>query len=80
MRTAETNTLTATWWSRLVSACTITTRRLAVLHVREWPKDSPFSGSAASTLEQGPSAPRRARLGTLLQALLLLSQPEEGTG
>lgn len=49
MRTAETNTSTATLWSRPASACTITIRRRAVPHVHESPTDSPTGGSAVST-------------------------------
>jgi len=49
-RTAETSTLTATWWSRPAFACTTTTRRRAVRRALESPTDSPFSVAADSPL------------------------------
>lgn len=58
MRTAGTNTLTATWWSRLGSACMTITRHRAVPHVREWPTYSRFIWAAASTPQPDPSAPQ----------------------
>ncbi|KAF7647972.1 hypothetical protein LDENG_00163900 [Lucifuga dentata] len=64
MRTAETNTSTATWWFRLASACTITTKPRAVLPVPEWPTDSQFIGAAASILYWGPLVLVGARLRT----------------
>lgn len=58
MRTAETSISTVTWWSRLASACTITTRPPAVPLAHAWPTDSQFTGAAASTLYKAPRAPR----------------------
>lgn len=62
MKNAEINILTATWWSKLASACTTTTRLHAVRHAHEGVPESSFSGDAVSVLKQGPSAPCWGRL------------------
>lgn len=62
MKNAEINILTATWWSKLASACTTTTRLHAVHHAHEGVLESSFSRDAVSILKQGPSAPCWARL------------------
>lgn len=64
MKTAETNTSTAMWWSRLASACMITTRQHAVLHVPGWPTNSRPIADKASALYQGHSAPWWSRVST----------------
>lgn len=60
MKNAETNILTAMWWSKLASACTTTTRLHAVHHAHKGAPESSFSGDAVSALKQGPSAPDSA--------------------